>query len=333
MNTFNLVQIKNESGDIQAAIVNGHELHLLDVPVFELAMEAADKETTIATLLDSHRTGEVADYDEAIAAGKIQPPICHPDSHREILSGTGLTHLGSAAPRNEMHSTEQKSTQAQTQKTDTQKMFDLGVEGGKGTLEKPGVAPEWFYKGTGYSVNAPYSSLEMPDFSLDAGEEAELAGIYVVSKAGKVFRVGYTLANEFSDHITERKNYLYLAHSKLRNCSFGPELLVGELPEEVTGKVTLSRNSDCLWEREFFSGEKHMCHSIANLEYHHFKYDQFRQPGQLHVHFFGAAVLSCSDGVEMQEGDEISIQCDFMSRPLKNWIKIVSSIPLNINSL
>ena len=38
------------------------------------------------------------------------------------------------------------------------------------------------------------------------------------------------LSNEFSDHVMERQNYLYLAHSKLRSCSFGPELLVGDLP-------------------------------------------------------------------------------------------------------
>lgn len=333
MNTFNVVQIKNASGDIQAALVRGNELHLLDVPLFDLAMEAADRECRISDLLDSHLTGTVVDYDQAIAEGRIQAPITHPESHREILSGTGLTHLGSAAPRNKMHSSEQKDSAAPASKTDTQKMFELGVEGGKGTLENPGVAPEWFYKGTGEAVCAPFSTLTMPEFSLDAGEEAELAGIYVVNRAGKVFRVGFTLANEFSDHVTERQNYLYLAHSKLRNCSFGPEILIGDLPAEVTGKVTLTRGSSTLWEQEFRSGEKHMCHSIENLEYHHFKYDLFRKPGQLHIHFFGAAVLSCSDGIRMQEGDEISIQCDFMSRPLRNKVGITKVNPLNIHAL
>ena len=333
MNTLNLVQIKNCSGNIQGAIVEGNSLHLLDTTVFELAMEAANKETSISSLLNSHKTNEMIDYNHAIQANQIMPPITHSDAHKEILSGTGLTHLGSAAPRNKMHSVTKKSSEESLEKTDTQKMFELGIEGGKGTLDKPGTAPEWFYKGTGHSVNAPYSDLEMPDFSLDAGEEAELAGVYVINEIGKIFRVGYTIANEFSDHITERKNYLYLAHSKLRNCSFGPELLIGDIPEEVTGKVTLSRNSNSFWERDFFSGEKHMCHSIANLEYHHFKYSQFRQPGQLHIHFFGAAVLSCSDGIEIKEGDEISIQCDFMSRPLKNKIKVINSNKLRIKGL
>lgn len=333
MTTLNLVQIRNASGIVQAAVVRGSELELLDTTVFDLAMEAADKESRISDLLSSHLTGENVDYDTAIAAGQIQPPITHRDTHREVLSGTGLTHLGSAAPRNKMHSANQEDTDVQVQKTDTQKMFELGVEGGKGSPEKPGVAPEWFYKGTGQAVVAPYATLTMPDFSLDAGEEAELAGIYVISSTGKVFRVGYTLANEFSDHVTERQNYLYLAHSKLRNCSFGPEIMVGDLPEEITGKVTLTRGQTTLWENGFLSGERHMCHSIANLEYHHFKYDLFRQPGQLHVHFFGAAVLSCSDGIKMQAGDEISIECNLMSRPLRNRVGITPSNSFEINSL
>ena len=43
-----------------------------------------------------------------------------------------------------------------------------------------------------------------------------MAGIYVIGDDGTPFRVGFALANEFSDHVTERINYLYLAHSKLR---------------------------------------------------------------------------------------------------------------------
>lgn len=333
MTTFNLVQVKNSDGNIKAAVVNGDDLHLLDVSTYELSLEAANRELKISDILKNHYTGEVASYDDAIKGGKIQPPITHPEPSKQILSGTGLTHLGSAAPRNKMHSSNTEGTTEVLPKTDTQKMFDLGVEGGKGTEDKPGVAPEWFYKGTGEAVNAPFATLTMPDFSLDGGEEAEIAGIYIVSKFGKVFRIGYTLGNEFSDHVTERKNYLYLAHSKLRNCSFGPEIMIGDLPEEVTGKVILSRDGELLWERDYHSGEKHMCHTIQNLEHHHFKYDIFRIPEQLHVHFFGAAVLSCSEEIVMQHGDDITIECDIMTRPLKNQIAIAPSKNITIEKL
>jgi hypothetical protein len=328
---LNLVQVKlNEN--IFGAKVSGSDLELLNVSIYDLAMSAANKDTSISKIIDTYLTGEVISYDQAIIDGLIVAPISHPDSHKQILSGTGLTHLGSAAPRSKMHS-ENVNEASKKQSTDTERMFQLGLEGGKGTLDQPGVAPEWFYKGTGESVNAPFSAITMPEFSLDAGEEAELAGIYIVNTKGKVFRVGYSLANEFSDHVTEKKNYLYLAHSKLRNCSFGPEIFIGDLPEEVTGTVSLSRGDEQYWHSEFLSGEKHMCHSIENLEYHHFKYEQFRQPGQLHVHFFGAAVLSFSQGISIKNGDVISMECSIMTRPLRNTVEVQSEQPIQIDKL
>ncbi len=109
--------------------------------------------------------------------------------------------------------------------------------------------------------------------------------------------------NEFSDHVTERQNYLWLAHSKLRACSVGPELLTGALPEHVGGESRLQRGGKTIWAKPFLSGEKNMSHTVANLEYHHFKYASFRRPGDVHIHFFGAATLSFADGIKTQPGD------------------------------
>ena len=64
------------------------------------------------------------------------------------------------------------------------------------------------------------------------------------------------MGNEFSDHVMEKKNYLYLAHSKIRPSSFGPELLIDELPDDVEGKVSISRDGQNIWEKPFFTGEK-----------------------------------------------------------------------------
>ncbi len=329
--SLNLVQVINDNAVVGAA-VRGSVLNVLSISVYELAMRAANDGVSVEEIINDFMTGKSIDYDQAIIDGLIVSPISHPDSHKQILSGTGLTHLGSATSRSKMHS-ENVNEASKKQSTDTERMFQLGLEGGKGTLDQPGVAPEWFYKGTGESVNAPFSAITMPAFSLDAGEEAELAGIYIVNTKGKVFRVGYSLANEFSDHVTEKKNYLYLAHSKLRNCSFGPEIFIGDLPEEVTGTVSLSRGDEQYWHSEFLSGEKHMCHSIENLEYHHFKYEQFRQPGQLHVHFFGAAVLSFSQGISIKNGDVISMECSIMTRPLRNTVEVQSEQPIQIDKL
>ena len=51
-----------------------------------------------------------------------------------------------------------------------------------------------------------------------------------------------------------------------------------------------------------------MSHAIANLEAHHFKYALFRQPGDVHVHFFGTATLSFADGFHAEKGDVFEIE-------------------------
>src|SRR5258708_33268906 len=111
-----------------------------------------------------------------------------------------------------------------------------------------------------------------PDFAQDGGEEPEVAGIYVIGDDGTPFRMGFALGNEFSDHVTERMNYLYLAHSKLRTASFGPEILVGPMPDDVRGYSRILRARQVLWEKPFLSGEANMSHTIANLEDHQFNY-------------------------------------------------------------
>src|SRR5690606_10047793 len=119
--------------------------------------------------------------------------------------------------------------------TDSMKMFRMGLEGGKPKKGTLGVQPGWFYKGDGSFVVPPGKPLTSPWFAGDGGEEPEVVGIYVIAKDGTPFRVGYALMNEFSDHVIERGNYLWLAHSKLRQSSFGPEILVGKLPDDVRG--------------------------------------------------------------------------------------------------
>ena len=167
---------------------------------------------------------------------------------------------------------------------------------------------------------APGEDLSLPSFALDGGEEAEIVGLYVIADDGTPVRLGFALGNEFSDHVTERQNYLYLAHSKLRACSFGPELLVGELPGDVRGRVRILRDGEVLWDSPFSSGEDNMSHSIANLEAHHFKYAAHRVPGDVHIHFFGTATLSFAEGVRTKPGDVFELQADPFGLPLSNRI-------------
>ena len=104
----------------------------------------------------------------------------------------------------------------------------------------------------------------------------------------------------------------------MRPCAFGPELLLGELPDDVRGTVSVVRGEERLWQAEFLSGEANMSHTLANLEHHHFKYELFRRPGNVHVHFIGAAVLSCTAGIKAAPGDVFEIRAAPFGAPLRN---------------
>ena len=217
--------------------------------------------------------------------------------------------------------------------TNSMRMFRLGYEGGKPKNGHAGAQPEWFYKGDGSILSPPEGDLASPAFALDGGEEPEIVGIYVIDGGGRPVRIGFALGNEFSDHVTEQQNYLWLAHSKLRPASLGPELLVGELPPDIQGVSRIWRGKDVIWERTFLSGEQNMAHSIANLEAHHFKYRLFRRPGDVHIHFFGTATLSFSEGVRTQKGDVFEIRSETFGLPLRNRLAAERRVRTKVWSL
>jgi hypothetical protein len=252
-----------------------------------------------------------------IASKRLLPPLDHPDPTHCLVTGTGLTHLGSAQARDAMHA----KAAAGAPLTDSMRLFQWGLEGGKPPAGQISVQPEWFYKGNGNNIVPPEHDLVSPPFALDGGEEAELVGLYIVAETGNVLRVGFALGNEFSDHVMEAQNYLYLAHSKLRTCSFGPELITGLPPAHISGLVRIRRDGATLWEAPFQTGEEAMSYSIASLEYHHFKYELFRQPGDVHCHFFGTATLSRNAGVATQPGDRFEISAPGFGRPLRNPLR------------
>lgn len=284
-----------------------------------LALSAIAQGCALHDVVAAAALGAPVDVGELIAEGRLLPPLTHPDPAHCLVTGTGLTHLGSAASRDAMH---RKLAETETL-SDSMKMFRLGLEGGKPAAGETGVAPEWFYKGDGSIVRASGQPLEMPAFALDGGEESEIVGLYVIGPDGSPYRLGYALGNEFSDHVLEQQNYLYLAHSKLRECAVGPALYVGELPAHVEGTTRLRDASGRVrWEKPFLSGEANMSHHIANLEHHHFKYRLFRRPGDVHLHFFGAATLSFSEGIRVQPGESWEIESPLFGPSLTNRLAL-----------
>ena len=108
-------------------------------------------------------------------------------------------------------------------------------------------------QGWRHIVTAPEQALPVPDFAEDGGEEPELVGVYLIGPSGQLFRLGFVIDNEFSDHITEKFNCLWLAHSKLRACSFGPELLIGNLADHIEGESHIIRDGKVLWRKPFLT--------------------------------------------------------------------------------
>ncbi len=328
-----LIQVKKGRNGRQVVATDGDKSWTVPgfATVYDLAMAAIAKRTTIDDMVERAGRGAKADPAKLLAAGRVTAPIEHPDPAHLIVTGTGLTHLGSAATRDAMHA--KVAGAAEEALTDSMRMFKMGLEGGKPKKGKAGVQPEWFYKGDGSFVAAPGEPLVSPAFAEDAGEEPEVAGIYIIARDGSPFRIGFALMNEFSDHVTERQNYLWLAHSKLRPCSLGPELLLGDLPEDIRGASRIRRGKKVIFDKPFLTGETNMSHTIANLEAHHFKYPWFRRPGDVHVHCFGTATLSFASGIKTKSGDVFEIEAAEFGLPLANPLKIAKSEKVAIKAL
>jgi hypothetical protein len=315
-----LVQIQRNATRAVALVEEPRLRLLVGVEsVYQLALEAIAENTSLAALAAKKGTAGILDY-EPVYSGKSEwrllTPIDHPgDPARCLVSGTGLTHLGSAEDRQKMH------LARESELTDSMKMFLLGVKGGKPAPGRIGVAPEWFYKGCGTILRAHGQPLETPAYAEDGGEEAEIAGVYLIDARGAPRRAGMAVGNEFSDHKFEKNNYLNLAGSKIRTCALGPELAVDPEFQCVAGRVAIERGGREVWSKAIATGETRMCHSLSNIEHHHFKFDTHRRPGDVHVHYFGANSLSFGDGVQLAGGDVMSISFDGFGRALRNPLR------------
>jgi len=244
---MHLIQYFDANGARAVAVTQNGETRQVQgvTSVYELA-QAALSVGGLSAAVAARGLGAAVDKAALLAEGRLLSPIDHPDPTHLHVTGTGLTHLGSAATRDAMH---------------------------KASGDKP------------------------------TGE------------------------------LTERINYLFLAHSKLRACSFGPELRVGDLPSHIEGVSRILRDGQVLWEKPFLSGEDNMSHTIANLEYHHFKYGLFCQPGDVHVHCFGTATLSFADGISTKENDVFEIEESQFGLPLRNPVHVEDEKPVVINGL
>lgn len=326
-----LAHIGSPAAPRRVALVDEPYVQLLEGPdadtVYALAQTAIATGTPLSVLAQARATGDRlaydAIYDGTSADWCLLLPLDHPtEPARCLVSGTGLTHIGSARNRDAMHEKAAQTANPSGAITDSMRMFQAGIEGGRPADGQIGVAPEWFYKGTGTTLRAHGDPLIRPAFAEDGGEEAEIAGLYLIDAAGRPHRVGMAVGNEFSDHRFERRNYLNLAGSKLRDCAIGPELVLDPDFSTVPGEAWIERGADIIWRKQIASGESDMSHSLRNLEHHHFKFPHHRRPGDVHVHFFGAHSLSFGDGLALADEDVMAIRFDGFGRTLRNVLRV-----------
>lgn len=337
-----LVQILHPERGRRVALVDEPDLRLLRDcdSVYGLASRAIESRESLQAVVERLVEGERIAYDTVYenslnrtdtAGWRLLPPIDHPEPSRCFVTGTGLTHKGSAENRQSMHVATAarragagvlQASPTSAPPTDSMKMFQLGLDGGRPAPGCIGAAPEWFYKGIGTSIRAHGEPLTVPNHGFDGGDEAEIAGVYLIGPNGMPYRIGFVQGNEFSDHVLESKNYLYLAQSKLRDCAIGPELVLDPKFEDVPGRATVERRGATIWEGAQSTGERSMCHTVANLEHHHFKHSEHRHTGDIHIHFFGADLFSFKDRLELQEGDVMTVAFEGFGRALRNPIHL-----------
>ena len=324
---FRLIQLIHPETGRRIAAVEGDRCRLIDgyTSIHGMASFVLQSGNPLSPEIETKLGSDFQDY-EAIYHGrsewKLLPAYDHPgEPTRCLVAGTGLTHRASVDNRQAMHG---QDAPGESQITDSMRMYRWGLQGGKPEPGNVGVPPEWFYKGTGAVLRAHGEPLDVPAFAGDGGEEPEIAGAYIIDTLGNPRRIGLAAGNEFSDHVTEKKNYLYLAPSKLHTCSLGPELVLDPDFEAVTGEVSVERNGSGIWSRSIATGQANMAHSLANLEHHHFKYPQHRRPDDAHIFFFGADAFSFGAGIELEDGDVMVVSWNGFGRPLKNPLRIES---------
>ena len=183
-----LAQFIDENGKRALAVTARGESRLVKGArtTVDLARQAIAEGVSLRKLIADRGVGKPVDLARALKERRVLAPIDHKDPAHVVVTGTGLTHLGSAEGRDKMH----KDLEDPSKLTDSMRMFKMGLDGGKPGKGETGAQPEWFYKGDGSSLAAPEGDLPSPAFALDGGEEPEIVGIYLIDDAGLPVRVG-----------------------------------------------------------------------------------------------------------------------------------------------
>ena len=102
-----LIQLLDEAGNTRVGVVDaqGGRVRLLDGvdSTYALAGAAIAAGRSLDAQAAATAGDATLDYPALLQAGRVLSPLHHPDPAHCLVTGTGLTHLGSAAARDAMH--------------------------------------------------------------------------------------------------------------------------------------------------------------------------------------------------------------------------------------
>src|SRR5215211_6419476 len=135
-----LVQLSHAQHGRRVGVVDEQRLALLHgvSSVYQLAREAIKAGKKLEKLIDGRVGSEPLEYDPIYhgqSDWSLLPPFDHPaEPARCFVTGTGLTHKASAQNRHSMHGDPQ-------QLTDSMKMYQIGLDGGRPEPDCIGAPP------------------------------------------------------------------------------------------------------------------------------------------------------------------------------------------------
>src|SRR4051794_7388190 len=99
-----LAQITDGAGKAVVVTDNGESRKLEKFStIYALAMAAISVGRKLQDEIAGAKLGEPVDLAKALSEGRVLSPLMHSDPAHTYVTGTGLTHLGSAEGRDKMH--------------------------------------------------------------------------------------------------------------------------------------------------------------------------------------------------------------------------------------
>ena len=260
--TINVAQIHRKGQIWLGKFLNNQKIQISREPflLFNAVLESVTSARALSELIELQLSDEILDVEKLQIENAFTFPVSHQHNDATWIGGTGLTHSNRALIRKVMEEIPENKL------SDSQKIYQLGIKEGKLKAGISTARPEWFFKGHLCNARTHGQTLDVPWYDLGGGEEAELVAVYYITPNSELYRIGFCLGNEFSDHILEKENHFYITQCKLRPFSLGAEIIIGDIPEKIQLDVVIFRQNEKLWQAQVNTGESNMVYSYENIE-------------------------------------------------------------------